>query len=331
MAIAKSPEEALRSVKKKIKPVEQVKKIVENVSKGVEKVTSRVFKEDPRDVAVRRRAMAQQQRVAKAVSYEEQQYLRRMQASQQAARDQARRMQEYLASLNEKEAMEFLEQNNVQTTEVGEDGTIYPNKWNRRLAYKQMYFNAVEAKKRFHEKPKDWEQRRYQLEQIQMQRQREDWKRNNLLRAHESGVKMPKNWLVVEDTRIEAPNVFSRNNPNNKNVFDERGRPNILSTPNAFSADRFDVQAMNPLKAQNLFTRGNPNNNIFSRRSPYHNSIEDRKQPNILAAPNVFGNNNHLNFGKVDTEDDYDEYNEYSKPKRSKKKPKAIKFNLWKA
>jgi hypothetical protein len=349
MAIAQSPEEAMmkvaeskikrdtqlskeRTAKIKVEAAERnkanknrenLKKIVQkditSVQKGVQRVAGKIFDPSAQQRKQAQMARARAMRTSRAVTGVERQQL---EVARQQAMARAKQMQMYLATLNEQEAMQFLEQNNVESTEFGSDGSQYANKFNRKLAYKKMYFDAVEAKKRFNERPKDWEQRRYDLEQQQMERQRQDWKRNNLLRAHESAVKMPKNWLVVDGTRVEAPNLFSRNNPNNRNVFDERGKPSILSAPNVFSADRFDVQMMNPLKAQNLFERGNVNNNIFSRKSPYHSNVwEQRKQPNILSAPNLWGNKSHqLNFGFVPNEDEDFGMAPQPKIKRSRKK-----------
>jgi len=306
---------------------------------GVRKVAAKAFDEDPREVRANKKAAIQQKKVAKSVSVEEQLYMKQVRAAQVEAQKLAHKKEMYLASLDEEEALEILEATHpdVGTTEVGEDGTLYDNKFNRKLAYKELYWKALEYRNRFNEMPVDWDKRKLEQERRQMDRQRADTRRNNLLRAHRMNVSINLNGPAKAGQILDAPNVFSRNNPNNVNVFDERGKQTILDAPNVFDSDREDVKRFNPLHAERLFGTKSANSNIFGKNNPYHQHMNQsiKKQPNILHAQHIFGgSNNQLNFGKVGNGSS-SSISPYNTPKIKKikqmkpKKPKKTKFNLW--
>jgi hypothetical protein len=220
-----------------------------NIQSGVDRLT-KVFNADPREVRAQNMSRARAARRSKVVNQ-----LENARLAQVSAQDVAQRqaLQAQIVTMNEAEAMKFLEANTQGKVEIGEDGTVYANKWNNKLMNKQIYFNAIEAKKRFHEMPKDWEQRRYELEQIQMQRRRATEKRDNIMQTHKGMVNMPMNWLTVDGTKAEADNIWSKNNPNNKNVFDERGKQTIMNAPNVFDERDPIYKSMNILNAPNVF------------------------------------------------------------------------------
>jgi len=245
--------------------------------------------------------------------------MQQVREAQADAKKEAHNKEMYLASLDEKEAIAILEATHpdVGTTEIDEEGNIYDNKFNRKLAYKELYWKALEYRKRFNEMPVDWDHRRHDQERRQMDRQRNDTRRNNLLRAHRMNVAINLNGPSKAGHILSAPNVFSKNNPNNQSVFDERGQQTILQAPNVFDSDREDVKRFNPLHAERVFGTNSPNSNIFSKNNPYHQHMNQsvKKQPNILGAPNLFGgSNNQLNFGKI-RNDSGSSISSYKKPK----------------
>ena len=224
----------------------------EKIKKKVYTTASKIFRpiqirqvdnRRARQIAAQRAKLMQKQMLTG-----EQAYLRDQLMQQQ-------KMQKKQIEMNIQQAKfaKYYDEDDNERTEVDKQGIVYQNKFNQHLLRAKAHFDAVERKRRFNERPRDWEARRDAMRNFEIQRIRDAVKRTNLMRAHIDGPKAPKLFQHDPDSPdsiLQAPNLFSRNNPRNQNVFDERGRTNILQTPNVF---KVDVSEFNPLNAENLF------------------------------------------------------------------------------
>lgn len=169
----------------------------------------------------------------------------------------------------------FEQMQRMGAIQASEDG--FDNKFERQLVANKLKLDAEEARRRFHEIPKDFLLRRAMLRDLQLQRQRDWGKRNNMFREHQRGVKVRLNLLNVDEhtNLMSTPLIWREDNPDN-NIFQDNGRPNILDAPNRFAitpeSKRWNILNAQKLNFGNVDTRRKPRKYRIPKEDDYGTS-----------------------------------------------------------
>jgi len=136
------------------------------------------------------------------------------------------------------------------------------NRFERRIVEQQMQNAEFNRRREFNDVPADFLVRRAQLRDQQLVFERERAKKFSVWNLNKN-VQVPKvnlDMLRVDGTcnLMKAPRIWRQDNPDN-NVFEDRGRPTLMDTPNVFQQTeeqkRFNILNTPHLNFGNVDTR----------------------------------------------------------------------------